>query len=102
LNKIDDLDAENCQNLNFTHRSSHGEIGSGDQHGDLKQLAIDTLAHLQRCFPHVFSEPTYPVDRGEKLNRLFEHHITLADPTKPPPKRKLYPLDEGEMQELRS
>ena len=44
----------------------------------------------------------YPVDRGDELNRLFEHKIELADPSLPPPKRKLYPLDDLELAELRS
>jgi hypothetical protein len=88
--------------LNFTHRAAFGEIGAGDKHGSLKQLAEDTVQHLQRCFPEVFREPTYPVDRGEELNRVFEHRIELANPELPPPKRKLYPLDDAEMKELRS
>jgi hypothetical protein len=49
----------------------------------------------------VFREPTYPVDRGD-LNEFFEHRIELADPNKAPPKRKLYPLDDAKIQELRS
>ena len=44
----------------------------------------------------------YPVDRGDELNRLFEHKIELSDPSLPPPKRKLYPLDDLELAELRS
>jgi hypothetical protein len=44
----------------------------------------------------------YPVDRGEELNRLFEHKIQLSDPDLPPPRRKLYPLDDDELKELRS
>ena len=33
---------------------------------------------------------------------LFEHKIDLADPSLPPPKRKLYPLDDNELVELRA
>ena len=35
------------------------------------------------------------------LNKIFEHSIKLADENKPPPKRKLYPLDQDELQELK-
>jgi hypothetical protein len=87
--------------LNFTHRAAFGEVGLGDSHGELKQLAADTVAHLQRCFPEVFKEPKYPVDRGPELNRFFEHKIDLVDPDLPPPRRKLYPLDDIELKELK-
>jgi hypothetical protein len=29
--------------INFTHRAAFGEIGEGDKHGSLKQLAEDTV-----------------------------------------------------------
>jgi hypothetical protein len=99
LQKVSDVVSDE---LNFTHRAAFGELGAGDQHGGLKQLADDTVKHLQRCFPEVFKEPVYPVDRGEELNRIFEHRISLTDPDLPPPRRKLYPLDDDEMKELRS
>ena len=88
--------------MNFTHRAAFGEIGEGDKHGNLQSLADSTLERLQACFPEVFKEPVYPVDRGEELNRVFEHKIELSDPTLPPPKRKLYPLDDLELAELRA
>jgi hypothetical protein len=59
------------------------------------------MEHLKRIYPEVFREPTYPVDRGN-LNKFFEHRIDLVDPEKPPPKRKLYPLDDAELKELRT
>jgi hypothetical protein len=35
------------------------------------------------------------------LDKIFQHQIKLADETKPPPKRKLYPLDNTELEELK-
>lgn len=46
----------------------------------------------------MFTEPTFPVAREKE----FEHHIKLTDPNAPPPKRRLYPLDEVELQELKA
>ncbi len=87
--------------LNFTHRAAFGDIGEGDVHGSFDDLAKSTLVDLKARFPAVFEEPKYPVDRGEELNRLFEHKIDLVDPTLPPPRKKLYPLDDQELEELR-
>ncbi len=56
---------------------------------------------MKNTFPEVFSEPKFPVDRGEELNKLFEFHIDLKDPSAPPPCKKLYPLDHDELAELR-
>lgn len=86
--------------LNFTHRSAFGSYGKGDVHGDFEALAKETVEYLGKTYPSVFEPPTYPVDRGE-LNDLFQHKIDLVDPHAPPPKRKLYPLDDLELQELR-
>ena len=55
------------------------------------------LLELKQTHSVVFSEPTYPVKRDLK----FEHTIELADKTKPPSKRKLYPLDKNELGELK-
>ncbi len=46
----------------------------------------------------MFSEPTYPVKRSDEM----KHKIRLIDETRPPPKRKLYPLDETELAELKT
>jgi hypothetical protein len=48
----------------------------------------------------VFSEPTYPVVRdGNAID--FYHYIKLKDPSLDPPKRRLYPLDAVELEELK-
>ena len=91
-----------CLDLNFTHRSAYGTQGEGDQHGNLKELSEETMKQLQAQFPRCFAEPSYPVDRGPELNKYFEHGIDLVDESAPPPKRKLYPLDDAELAELKS
>lgn len=45
----------------------------------------------------VFEEPTFPIDRPPHQ----QHKIKLIDPTAPPPKRRLYPLSEQELVELK-
>ena len=57
------------------------------------------LSELKNTHAKVFSEPTYPVRCG---NKIFQHKIELADPSLPPPKRKLYPLDNVELEELKN
>ncbi len=56
------------------------------------------LKELETKYTHVFEEPTYPVKRPDQ----FKHKIRLIDEQKPPPKRKLYPLDETELKELKT
>ena len=59
-----------------------------------------TLADLETQFPRVFEEPVYPVQRpGLTVN--FEHKIDRKDESADPPKRKIYPLDPAEMEQLR-
>ena len=48
----------------------------------------------------MFSEPTFPIDRSA-VGIEFEHEIRLKDETADPPKRKLYPLDNVELEELK-
>lgn len=55
----------------------------------MAELSKRTLDELQQLYPEVFAEPTFPVERPTP----FEHEIRLADEGKPPPKRRLYPLD---------
>lgn len=43
----------------------------------------------------------YPVVRDNDAID-FKHYIHLKDPTKDPPKRRLYPLDESELVELKN
>ena len=66
--------------LNFTHRSAYGSYGEGDLHGNLRDLADSELAKLMSTHPTVFSEPVFPVSRGEEIDRIFEHSIDLQDP----------------------
>ncbi len=96
--------AESCndQHLNFMHRTAHGNAGDDDEasSGKYAQLAVQQLAQLKKKYPEVFAEPTYPVDRhGCPVN--IEHEIKLADPGAAPPKRKIYPLDNVELEELK-
>lgn len=49
------------EQLNFTHRASHGELGAGDVHGDLADVSKQFLEVLKVDFPSVFDEPIYPV-----------------------------------------
>ena len=55
------------------------------------------MTKLKNKFGSVFIEPTYPVSREQHS----QHRITLADPSFPPPKRRLYPLSENELKELK-
>ena len=50
------------------------------------------LDDLERCYPKVFEEPSYPI-----FENRAPFEINLFDPVKPPPKRKLYPLSEPEL-----
>ena len=52
---------------------------------------------LKATFGSVFEEPTYPVSRAPHQ----QHDIKLVDPSAPPPKRRLYPLSEAELTELK-
>lgn len=45
----------------------------------------------------MFTDPTFPIHRAE----FFQHKINLKDETADPPKRKLYPLDTSELEELK-
>jgi hypothetical protein len=49
-------------------------------------------------FASVFAEPTYPIKRKAQ----HHHKIELSDPSAPPPKRRLYPLSEDELTELKT
>ncbi len=56
---------------------------------------------LKQKYPEVFAEPVYPVNRqGCPAN--IEHEIRLVDPAAPPPKRRIYPLDNSELEELKA
>ena len=88
--------------LNFTHRATLG--GGDDKDGDrsgLEQLAESELSRLKNQYSDVFGEPSYPIDRSDAPIQ-FEHQIPLKDETAEPPKRKLYPLDARELEELKA
>ena len=87
--------------MNFTHRAAHGGGDDADaQSAKLGDLAKETMGKLKTKYPEVFSEPKYPVDRSN-CPQKFEHKIPLVDENAPPPKRKLYPLDAKELEELK-
>jgi len=71
-----------------------------DDHGKFKDLSKKTLENLQKKFPEVFSEPMFPVNQSD-VGVTFEHDIQLEDPTRPPPKKKLYMLDDQELKALK-
>ena len=87
--------------LNFTHRAT---LGGGDdkdgQRGELQQLADSELQRLKNQYSDVFADPSYPIDRSDAPIK-FEHQIPLKDENAERPKRKLYPLDARELEELR-
>ena len=59
------------------------------------------MCELKGEFPQVFEEPVYPVERSVNVATDFRHYIKLKDPTLDPPKRRLYPLDDIELVELK-
>ena len=87
--------------LNFTHRSSYGDIGEGDQHGEYAEEAQKMLTELKSVNGSVFADPKYLID-CHSLGVNFDHEIKLKDSSKDPPKRKLYPLDSEELAELKA
>ena len=54
-----------------------------------------------RKYPEVFSEPNYPVNR-EGCQANIKHEIRLLDEKAEPPKRRIYPLDNNELEELKT
>ena len=55
------------------------------------------LDELEVWYPQVFKEPTYSI-----IENRVPFTIPLVDSMIPPPKRKLHPLNEPELEELRS
>jgi hypothetical protein len=51
-------------------------------------------------YPEVFVEPKFPVQRA-KCSADIKHEIRLKDETSAPPKRRIYPLDNAELEELK-
>ena len=56
------------------------------------------MQELKSSHALIFKEPNSSVYRD---NKLFEHEIDLIDTSKPLPRRKLYPLDPVELEELK-
>ena len=81
----------------FTHRHAFGSTG-GDKPAS-EELAADYLQDLKNQFPQVFAEPKFPIVRDNSVH--FEHRIRLKDEAAPPPRRKIYPLDQEELAELK-
>ena len=92
--------------LHFIHRAAHGSAAQGgnvDGVGDVSvdpQLATEMLDELQRSYPGVFAEPQFPIHREN--SQMYEHRIRLKDEGAPPPRRKIYPLDQQELSELKT
>jgi hypothetical protein len=52
---------------------------------------------LKQDYSDVFSEPKFPIERAAHR----QHHIKLKDPNAEPPRRRLYPLAQDELVELK-
>ena len=52
-------------------------------------------------YPEVFAEPKYPVNR-DGCTANIKHQIRLIDEKAEPPKRRIYPLDNAELEELKT
>ena len=88
--------------LNYIHRSAHGGDGDADgETGTYKDIAKQEIESLKTKYPSVFSEPTYPVDRSN-CPQQFQYELPLKDENLDPPKRKIYPLDNTELEELKN
>ena len=81
----------------FTHRHAFGSTGGDEPVSE--QLAANCLQDLKTQFPSVFAEPQFPIVRDDSVH--FEHRIRLKDEAAPPPRRKIYPLDQEELAELK-
>ena len=76
----------------FTHRVAHGDTTDKVVNVKSEQLLDD----FEVWYPQVFKELTYPI-----IENRVPFTIPLVDSIIPPPKRKLYPLIELELEELR-
>ena len=84
----------------FTHCHTIGASSyTGDNEIIDKQGADKLLAALKRQYPQVFGEPTFLIQ--QPVEQHFEHHIQLNNPSIPPPRYKIYPLDQTEQAELK-
>ena len=84
--------------LYFTYHTAFGTLEGGNDaeivpSPEAKQLLGEILAE----FTAVFTEPTFPTP-----DRPIKHPIVLKPGCDVPPKWKLYPLAEDELQELKT
>ena len=79
--------------MHFTHHAAHGDTTDKVVNVKSEQL----LDELEVRYPQVFKGPTYPI-----IENRVPCTIPLVDSMIPPLKRKLYPLSEPELEELRS
>ena len=87
------VDAKSAGKLHYIHRAAHGSETIG-----IKSAASERLLdNLEREFPQVFAEPVYPINKGRNPFR-----IKLVNKVVQPKCRKLYPVSELELQELRT
>ena len=56
------------------------------------------VEELKVTYPTVFSEPVFPVPRSIDQ----QHRIDLVPGNNEPPRKKLYPLDQEELTELKA
>ena len=90
---VEPVDAKPAGELHYIHRAAHGLEMIG-----IKSAASERLLDDLECkFPQVFVEPVYPIHKGRNPFR-----IKLVDEAVQPKRRKLYPLSELELQELRT
>ena len=90
---VEPVDAKPAGELHYIHRAAHGSETIGIKSAASERLLDD----LEREFPQVFAEPVYPIHKGRDPFR-----IKLVDEAVQPKRRKLYPLLELELQELRT
>ena len=86
--------------LGFTHRTAHGELGDGGKHGVYDAEAKVELDYLKTNFASVFADPVYPIQCDN--DKVYEFRILLKDQLKDLPRKKLYPLDKEELEELKA
>ena len=90
---VEPVDAKLAGELHYIHRAAHGSEMIGIKSAASKRLLDD----IECEFPQVFAEPVYPIHKGRDPFR-----IKLVDEAVQPKRRKLSPLSELELQELRT
>ena len=90
---VECVDATPAGDLHYIYRAAHGSETIGIKSAASERL-LDNLEHK---FPQELMEPVYPINKGHDPFR-----IKLVDEAVQPKRRKLYPLSELELQELRT